>query len=172
MITNRKIQMVFIALMALLAMPSCVGGYSFTGTSIAPDVKTVSIAYFENMAPIVMPTLSNTFTEALIEKFRRQTSLSFVDIDSDLHFEGEITNYDVISKAMQSDELAALNTLTIAVKVRFTNAKDGKQSFDRSFSASADFSATQSLDAVQDALIREIVEMLTENIFNAAVANW
>jgi TolB-like protein len=168
----RKIQTGLLGLLLLSVLLSCRGGYSFTNTAISPDIKTVSIDYFQNMAPQVMPTLSNTFTEALITKFRRQTKLTFVEYDADLHFEGEITGYDEISKAIQANEQAALSSLTITVKVRFTNAKEGKQSFDRSFSASADFPSTQMLSDVEDRLVVDIVETLTENIFNAAVANW
>lgn len=172
--SSKKIHIRLFAMLcaAMVLFSACRGGYSFTGTSISPDVKTVHIEYFQNMAPTVMPTLSNTFTEALITKFRRQTKLDFVNDGSDLYFEGEITGYDVVSKAVQANELAALNTLKITVKVRFTNAIDEKQSYDQSFSAEADFSATQSLDAVQDRLVVEIVDILVENVFNAAVANW
>jgi hypothetical protein len=172
--SSKKIYVRLLALLfaATVLFPACRGGYSFTGTSISPDVKTIRIDYFQNMAPTVMPTLSNTFTEALITKFRRQTKLEFVNDGGDLYFEGEITGYDVVSKAVQANEMAALNTLKITVKVRFTNAIDEKQSYDQSFSAEADFSATQSLDAVQDRLASEIVDILVENVFNTAVANW
>jgi len=167
-----KIRFMLIALPAMLALLGCRGGYSFTGTSISPDVKTISVDFFQNMAPIVMPTLSNDFTEALKEKFRRQTRLSFVNANGNLHFEGEITGYDVVSKAIQANETAALSTLTITVKVRFINEIDEKQNFDKQFSANQDFPGSQTLESVQGTLIPQIIETLTENIFNAAVANW
>ena len=53
---------------------SC-GVYSFTGTSIQPDVKTVTIPYVEYKALRVNPSLSNALTEALKEKFRKLTKL-------------------------------------------------------------------------------------------------
>jgi TolB-like protein len=173
---NRKktyMRLLTLLFAAVALFPACRGGYSFTGTSISPDIKTVSISYFPDMAlNSTVPTLSNTFTEALINKFRRQTKLELVNDGGDLHFEGEITGFDVVSKAVQADEMAALNTLKITVKVRFTNTMDEKQSYDQSFSAEADFSATQSQDEVQDRLSAEIVDILVENVFNAAVANW
>jgi hypothetical protein len=169
---RRTIAVSLIAPVLVLAMVACRGGYSFTGTSISPDVKTVAVEYFQNMAPVIMPTLSNTFTEALITKFRRQTKLQFTEDYPDLHFEGEITGYDVVSKAIQANETAALSSLKITVKVRFSNVKDEKQNYDKAFSAEADFSSMQSLDAVQDRLVVEIVDKLVEDVFNAAVANW
>ena len=59
---------------AALLMQSC-GIYSFTGTSIQQDVKTITINYFEYTAMKVNPSLSNQITEALQEKFLKLTSL-------------------------------------------------------------------------------------------------
>ena len=166
---------IFIILLACGAsalLSNCRGGYSFTGASLSPDVETVYVAYIENTAPLIMPTLSNMLTERLTDKFTRQTKLTFTEIDADLQFEGEITNYDVTSIAVQAGEYAAQNRLTVAIRIRFTNMKDEKQSFNKSFSAYADFPSEQSLDAVQNALVEEIIQQLVENIFNDSVANW
>ena len=57
---------------AAFLVQSC-GIYSFTGTSIQPDVKTVTIPYFEYKALKVNPSLSNQLTEKLQEKFIRLT---------------------------------------------------------------------------------------------------
>jgi hypothetical protein len=169
--TSSKLRLILIPV-ALLCLQACKGGYSFTGTSISPDVKSVSITYINNMAPIVYPSLSNTLTEALKDKFTRNTRLDLIDEDGDLQFEGEVTNYDVTSMAVQANEVAATNRLTITVKIRFTNNVDEKQSYDKSFSAYEDFPSEQTLDAVQDQLVGTIVEKLIEDIFNNAVANW
>jgi hypothetical protein len=167
-----KIRWCAVWVIVALTLTACRGGYSFTGASLSPDTKTITIDYFQNMAPTVMPTLSNTFTEALIAKFRQRTRLTFVDVGGDLTFEGEIVNYGTQSIAIQANETAAQERLTISVKVRFTNAQDEKQSFNNTFSDYEDFSATLILDAVQDELIPKIVDKLTEKIFNDAVANW
>ena len=57
-----------------LSVCSC-GIYSFSGTSIQPDVQTVTINFFEYTALRVNPTLSNDLTEALKTRFRQMTSL-------------------------------------------------------------------------------------------------
>ena len=48
---------------------SC-GIYSFSGTSIQPDVHTITINYFDYTALKVNPSLSNDITEALKNQFR------------------------------------------------------------------------------------------------------
>ncbi|MDR0295744.1 MAG: LPS assembly lipoprotein LptE [Prevotellaceae bacterium] len=172
MSVKKYIGVITVLLILLCLMQGCKGGYSFTGTSIAPDVESVSIDYINNMAMIVFPPLSNSLTEALKDKFARSTRLSLVRYDGDLHFEGEITGYDVTSMGVTADEVASMNRLNITVKIRFTNNKDEKQSYDKSFSHYADFPSHESLDSKQAQLVDLIVEKLIEDIFNNAVANW
>ena len=162
------------ALLAVLAMViSGCGIYSFTGTSIQPDVKTITINYFEYKALKVNPTLSNTITEALKDKFTKMTQLEQVDLDGDLEIIGEVTGYDVKATAITANEQASQNRLTVNVKITFIDRKYPENSFEnKSFSAYADFDAMQQLDAVESSLCEEIVEKLCEDMFNATVANW
>ncbi|MCQ2144125.1 MAG: LPS assembly lipoprotein LptE [Bacteroidales bacterium] len=146
--------------------------YSFTGTSIQADVKTVTINYFEYKALRVNPSLSNDITEAMKDKFKKLTKLEEVEIDGDLELSGEITSYDVKASSVTSNEVAAQNRLTVTAKVTFMNRKYPEDDFEKSFSAYADFDATNSLDAVESTLCEEIIDKLVEDIFNASVANW
>lgn len=162
-------------LISLLVLALCVtscGIYSFSGTSIQEDVKTVTIPFFEYKALKVNPMLANQLTEAMRDKFRKLTKLEDVEMDGDLQLVGSVTGYEVSATAITADEVAARNRLTVTVKVQFTNVKHPTDDFDKSFSAYADFDATQLLDSVQDALCEEIVEKLVEDIFNASVAQW
>lgn len=147
--------------------------YNLTGGSIPPDAKTFSVAYFPNNAPMVAPTLSTTLTEALRDKFSRQTRLQQVDEGGDFAFEGEITNYSSTTASVSSGDYALQNRLTITVKVTFTNAIDQTLSFNnKSFSSYADYDSSQLLLDVQDQLIEEIVEKLVNDIYMAAAGNW
>lgn len=157
---------------AALVVHSC-GIYSFTGTSIQSDVKTVTINYFEYKALKVNPTLSNSLTESLKDKFRKMTRLEQVDMDGDLEITGSVTGYDVRAMAVTANEVAAQNRLTVTVRIDFANRKYPEDDFqNKSFSAYADYDSTQSLDAVESTLCDEIIEKLCEDIFNATVANW
>jgi len=156
----------------LSTLNSCKISYSFTGASISPDVKTYSVYYFPNRARLVNPTLSQIFTEALREKLQRQTSLNELAEGGDLIFEGQITGYDVRPMSIQKEDMAALNRLTITINVKYTNNRDTDQSMERSFSAFEDFDSSSSLSDVEDGLVPEIVDKLTEDIFNATLANW
>ena len=121
----------------------------------------------------VNPSLSNTITNALQDKFRRLTKLEMLTEGGDLEISGMITNYDVTPTAITSNEVASQNRLTISVKISFTNNLHEKESFkDKSFAAFQDYDSNMSLDAGEASLCDEIVEILVEDIFNATVANW
>jgi outer membrane lipopolysaccharide assembly protein LptE/RlpB len=168
----KKIIPALVLAVSAFVVASC-GIYSFTGTSIQPDVKTITINYFEYKALKVNPSLSNTLTEALKDKFTKMTKLEQVDLDGDLEIVGEVTGYDVKATAITANEQAAQNRLTVNVKITFIDRKYPENSFEnKSFSAYADFDAMQQLDAVESSLCEEIVEKLCEDMFNATVANW
>jgi len=160
-----------VILSTALAVASC-GIYSFSGTSIQPDVNTITIPYVENKALRINPSLSNDLTEALQEKYRKLTRLEQVDVDGDLELVCEITGYDVKATAVTAEEQAAQNRLTVNVKVEFTNNKYPEDNVSNSFSAYEDFDATLSLDAVEAGLCETIIEKIVEDIFNATVAQW
>jgi hypothetical protein len=163
---------ILLFLIAILAN-SCTVAYKFNGASIDyTKMKTVSIADFPIKAPLVYAPLSQTFTEGLRDMFQRQTRLRLIKQGGDLQFEGEISGYELTPQAVKENAFASETRLTVRVRVKFTNNADPKQSFDQSFTAFRDFSSAQTLVQVQDQLIKAIVEELTDNIYNASVANW
>ena len=155
-----------------IMLNACVsGGYSFTGASIG-EAETIRVHHFPNRASVVNPTLSNTFTEALKDKFVQQTDLNLTNGNADMEFEGEITSYRITPQAIQGNQTAAVNRLTVSVKVKFINRTEESQNFETSFSAYSEYESSKSLTSVESDLIDEIVEKLTEDIFNKAVVNW
>lgn len=163
---------VFVILTIVLLSWSGCGIYSFTGASISPDVKTISIKYFPNNALLVQPTLSSIFTETLRDKFTNQTNLKLVNSGGDLNIEGEITGYSAEPVAIQGNQQAALQRLKITISVRFTNKKDEKQNFETSFSRYEDYNASSRLSEVETSLIETITEALAQDVFNKSVVNW
>lgn len=167
-----KINRMLAVFIGLLLLNGCSVKYSFTGASIPPEVKTINIQYFPNNASLVEPTLSQKLTDALREKFTSETNLVLVTEGGDLVMEGSVTDYRTQPVAIQGNDQAALNRLTITVDVVYTNTVDDKMSFDSKFTRYADYSSDQNLSDVQEALIEEINEMLVVDIFNKAVINW
>lgn len=144
-----------------------------TGASISPEVKTFSVDYFPNKAPLVVPFLSDMMTEKLQNYLRSKTSLKEItDNNGDIRFDGMITNFSQRPMEIQRDEIAASNRLTITVKVRYVNTKDDTYDFDSSFSHYVDYSIDEDYDAIQERLVGEILDKIVEDIYNKALVNW
>ncbi len=156
----------------LITAVSCRVAFSFTGASIHPDVKTVSVQYFQNRADDVDPVLSQLITDALIDKCRRQTNLRLVPDMGDVHFEGEIINYRTETLTISGDARAAVNRFTIAVRVRFSNAIQPDLDYTHVFNRYEDYDSNTDFSQVREPLSDKIVEMLVEDIFNRAFVNW
>lgn len=159
-------------MMTLALLCQGCGIYSFSGASIPAEAKTVSVDYFPNHAQLVNPLLSNNLTNALRDAMTNQTTLDMVESGGDLAFEGEITDYRTAPTAITAGQTAAMNRLTITVKVRFSNRIDDTKDFEQSFSRYEDYPSDQDLNSVQEALTATIVDQLVEDIFNKALVNW
>ena len=148
------------------------GAYSFTGGNTG-DAKTIQIDFFTNQAPLVEPVLTQRFTNDFQDLFTRQTNLTLTNSNGDLYFSGEITNYRVTPMSGTSAQTAAQNRLTVTVNVRFVNKLEEKDDFEQSFSFYSDFDANSQLTgSILENALDEIVERITQDIFNASVAKW
>lgn len=151
----------------------CTVKYSFSGASISPEMKTVTIEYFPNNAAMVAATLTSTFNDQFQQKIQRETRLQLVPENGDGIFEGEIYDYRTDPVAISGDEFASKNRLTIAVKVKYTDKINPKNSFEsKIFSGYEDYDAQQMLSSVESTLIPQIVQKIVQDIFNAAYSNW
>ena len=162
--------LVFFSISTLLFI-AC-GAYSFTGGSTG-DAKTLQVDFFPNQASLIEPSLSQKFTQDLQDLFTRQTNLTLVQSNGDLYFSGEITDYRVTPMSSTANQTAAQNRLTITVNVRYVNKTDEKKDFEKQFSFYSDFAASAQLSgSILDAALDEILERLTQDIFNSSVGEW
>ena len=167
---------IFIKLLPALLLPlvvACTVSYKFTGASIDyTKVKTISMAQFQNRAPYQWAPMATMLNERLSDVFIQQTKLVQVNRGGDLQLAGEITAYDQLNKSISADGYSSMVQLKMTVNVRFTNNTNHEEDFERPFTATRDFDATQSLDSVQEELVDQMIKEIVESVFNAAVANW
>ena len=157
----------------IMALAGCTISYKFNGASINYDIiKTISIDNFPNRALYQWGPMESMFNNALSDKYASQTKLQQVNSGGDLTLSGEISAYDQINTSISSDGYSSMMQLKMTVKVKFENAKNPSEDFERQFSASREFDASQQLADVQDELVTQIIDEIVEQIFNATVANW
>lgn len=167
MLKFRNILLMFVVIAGFY---SCTVSYSFTSATTGSFKSYTIYDFTDRMRK--NPTLSDYLVEQMKDKFTRQTSLDYLDEGGELEFEGSIVGYDVKPIAIQTNDEAASNRLTITVKVKFTNNKDHDLDFDTEFSAYEDFSSDNNLSDVEDELVELIVVKIVDDIFNKSVANW
>lgn len=162
---------ILLSLIIVTTLIGC-GAYSFTGGNTGA-AKTIQIDFFPNQAPLVEPVLTQRFTNDLQDLFTRQTNLTLTNSNGDLYFSGEITGFRVTPMSGTSAQTAAQNRLTVTVNVRFVNKLEEKDDFEKNFSFYSDYGASEQLTgSVLETALDEIVERITQDIFNASVAKW
>lgn len=163
-------KIIFFVLLGTLI--SCKPHVSLSGASIPVEAKTISVGFFVNNTSLGAPSLSQRFTEKLRDMVSQQTNLALMAKDGDLQFEGYIADYAVSPVAIQSNDQASLNRLTISVKVVYFNKFEPAKNFDQTFTRFADYKSTESISAREPELVQEIYRQLTEDVFNRAFNNW
>ncbi len=158
---------------ALLFVVACKVEYRFNGASIDyTKTKTIQIDNFPIRSAYVWPPMQSIFQTKLTDIYARQTKLRQVKKNGDLQLAGEITGFDQFNKSISSDGYSSQVQLKMTVNVRFVNNANHNEDFEKQFSATADYEASQQLTAVQEELVNQMSKDITEQIFNATVANW
>lgn len=168
-----RIKIFLTILCTAMIVQSC-GIYSLTGADIG-FAKSYQVNFFQNEAAIVEPGIDRTFTLNLQDLIQDQSSLVLTNGNGDLIYEGEIVEYYIAPQSSTSQNTAAQNRLTITINVRFFNntIPDGSKDFERRFSFFSDVPATtQLIGSALDTALEEIYERITQDIFNASLANW
>ena len=92
--------------------------------------------------------------------------------NGDLQLSGEITAFDQNNKSISAEGYSSQVQLKMTVNVRFVNNKNHDEDFERQFSATTEYEANLQLTAVQEELVTQMSKDITDQIFNATVANW
>lgn len=161
-----------LAIILCLIMSSC---YTLKNTSISTDLESFYIANFRNNAPNAPAEIGQIFSDRLREKVLRDTRLAYAEVDPSVEFLGTISSYSVSSVAPSTDDGqigSSLNRLSVTVNVEYIDNTNEDNSYSRSFGFFQDFDATSNLFDVQDALIDEIFNQITEDVFNESFSNW
>lgn len=163
-----------IALLLLLLLPlnACRVNYSFGGGTFHPDAKTLSIGLFDPRAPLSSPRMAQVLTETVRDLMQAQTPLTLIKAEGDYAYEGAIIGYDVQPIAIQSNETAAQNRLSITIQVRFTCRLDEKQDTELTLTRFADYQSTNDLATVEEDLVRVISRQLAQDIFDRTLGSW
>ncbi len=171
MVFSKKIILLLFA--TVFTVSGCIN-YSFTGTSIPADVRTIYIPFFADRSQSGLGDLSDRINQALINRFVNQSRLSLSNDreSADAFLDGAIQNYVNRPFSVRGDEQANLNEIQITVRASFQYAKDEEPLWNKNFTGSATYNVQEDpvegeIQAAQTAL-----QQIASNMFNDAVSSW
>lgn len=173
-VTGKELLMAFLwCVMVTTLLAACKISYKFNGASVDyAKVHTIQIADFPIRSAYVWGPMGPMFNNALKDIYANHTKLQQVKRGGDLRVEGEIVSYQQRNKNISSEGRSSQTELSITVNVRFTNTTNHKEDFERQFTATSTYESTKSLQSVQQQLVEEMIKNITDQIFNATLANW
>ena len=110
----------------VVLLQSCIN-YSVIDGSI--DAENFSVSIFEEQAANAPVGYGSQFTEFLKDFIIGRSSLKLTTTEADIEISGKITQYLVTPVAVQSNETAAQNRLSISVSVSVINNKTCRREF-------------------------------------------
>lgn len=173
MLSKTRVAGFLAVVLSVACLAGCSVSYKLNGASIDyATTKTIEIADFPLRSAYVWAPMHHMFNNELSDIYARQTKLSQVKRNGDLQLSGEITEYSQFNKAVSADGYSSQTQLNMTVNVRFVNNKKHADDFERTFTATAEYDASQQLTAVQEELVTQMIKDIVDQIFNATVANW
>jgi hypothetical protein len=155
----------------LLVCTGCRVNYSFTGGDVGA-ARTVSVELFGTGSPLATPQSAQVFTETLRDLLLAQTPLKLAQTDGDVQYSGSITGYEVQPVSIQANETAALNRLSLTVRVTYVNTLEPAKSSESTYTRFADYESGQDLVTVEERLVEQISDQLAQDIFDRTLGNW
>ncbi len=160
------------ALIIITGLNSCRFGYSFNGGSVPIEAKTFSVKYFTNKAPQANPKYSRDLSEKLIDLLNSQTRLDFSEQDGDIRYEGYISNYRNSPVAVNVNENASQERLTISVHLTYVNTIDPAKNIEATVTHFIDYDPNVNFDTIEDKLASDIMDQLAQKIYDKSLGDW
>ena len=163
---------ILVTILLLVVLVSCKVKYSFSGADIDPNIKTVSISYFDNNSGNGIANMGDLFTDALRDKILRETNLNLVTGKADIEFSGKISQYFFSVQAPTGTETSDIRRITMIVSVDFKNNLTEEDSWTSNFTNITEHSVDVDLTSIEEESVRTINTLLVDDIFNKAFVKW
>jgi hypothetical protein len=164
-ITMKKLSFILV----LFLFSSCEIQYGMLDTSIDADSFTVDI--FEEQAANAPAGYGIDFTEFLRVFLVSRSKMKLKTDEADIQISGKIRSYYTEAAAIQTDD-AALNSLKVTIEVTVVNNRDEKQSFEETFYQISNYESSTDFNSVENELLEDINEKLSQDILSELSKNW
>jgi curli biogenesis system outer membrane secretion channel CsgG len=162
----------FIAGISLLVLLSC-GYYSFSGSSLPSNIRTIAIPMFENKTTEF--GVPEDITDALINAFTQDNSLKVVDRrTADSIIEGAIVNIREQAGAYNQQEQVQEIRIYVRIKAKFEDLKKNNVIWEEEITQWGTYSPDSSSgeNTTRQDAIEEAIEKIVTEIFNKTISGW
>jgi outer membrane lipopolysaccharide assembly protein LptE/RlpB len=159
-----------VAFLLIIHIAGCV--YSFRGTSVPSNIKTIAIPIFDDQSGFGEAGLRDKFTNAVIAQFINDNTLQISDRNTaDSILEGVITSVRAEPSVVGGGEQVRKWRITITAKLTYTDQKLHRKMWEKSLSNWGDYEYTGGLSARADG-IQQAINKLAEDILIETVSGW
>ena len=169
---RNKLPFLFLLVMVIGACwPSSIG---FRDSGSMPEAwKSFTVEMIENNAANCPLSYGPVLTEILKDGIQNNTRLVLnTDGEGELVLTGVISAYNVMPIAVQDNDNASQNRLTISVKFELIVNEPEADKINFSATRFADFESNVNLASVESQLIDDINSQISQDVINKLLSNW
>mgnify|MGYP001050692125 CR=1 FL=1 len=148
---------------------------SFQDGSVPPEWKRFVIQTLESSAANAPISYAPELTEELKDAIQNRVGLKLVESEADdpqLIITGTVRDYNVAPLAVQGDDVAAKNRLTVKAYFEVFISAPEEDLMEINASRFVDFDANTDVGSIQAQLFAEINEQVIQDVLNKLLSNW
>lgn len=148
---------------------------SFKDNGTTPEEwKSFSIKNLETTAPNCPLDYAPKLTENLKDALQNNTRLSLNTKtgSGEVYIEGNVTTYQVTPIAIQNNNNASQNRLTIGVQFIIYISAPKEEIMNLNASRFADFNSSTNLSTIEGELLEQINSQIAQDLINKLLGNW
>jgi hypothetical protein len=165
-----------IIIFGIFLLSSCwPSSVSFRDGSVPPEWKRFMVETLENEASNAPISYAPNLTELVKDAIQNRVGLKLVSDeagDPQVTVTGVVRNYVITPLALQDNDVAAKNRLTISAYFEIFISEPEEDLMELNVSRFADFDSNQDIGAIQDQLLEEINDQIVQDVLNKLLSNW
>jgi hypothetical protein len=157
----------------LLSTPilTLTGCYSFTGGSIPPHLKTLSIPLADDASGFGQPQLRELLTQQILQAFRRDNAFTLVEDRADAVLTVTIANITEETATVQQGEAERDKKVVVTANVVYEDRVKQKIIWQKPMPATIAYDIASGLQG-RDAALQRALQQIANDILLSVVSGW
>lgn len=169
------VRTIIFSILVLLVSSCWPVSISFRDGSVPPEWKLFMVETLESSAANAPISYAPELTEEVKDAIQNRVGLKLVSDESynpQVIISGKVIDYDVQPLAVQGDDVAAKNRLTVRASFEIFITEPEEDIMELNASRFVDFDADVDVGMIQNQLFEEINEQIIQDLLNKLLSNW